>query len=312
MGVPFCPDRTNAVPASVSQPQPQQLKVTVSIIICTRNRGNDLRQTLETIGTLDVPADLPTEVLVVDNGSTDHTSEVVRNAKLPVMDLRYVYAPRKGKGNAYNAGMAQAKGGIFLFTDDDVRPPKNWIEQMTAPILRNRAHAVLGAIKMASHLERDWMTPFHRSWFTTDGLLKDGPNLHLIGANMSFARTVLERIPRFDVELGPGGLGFREDSLFTQQLHIGGYSITVAPNSVVEHHFDASRLEFKQLKERMAREGQSLAYVAYHWEHVSDQFVHYKLFRALCSLRKARLKSILRGRCSAAPTEHEMRLIPPP
>jgi glycosyltransferase involved in cell wall biosynthesis len=62
----------------------------VSIIICTRNRGNDLRWTLETIRELDVPSDLPAEVLVVDNGSTGHTPEVVHHIKMLSMPVRCV------------------------------------------------------------------------------------------------------------------------------------------------------------------------------------------------------------------------------
>jgi glycosyltransferase involved in cell wall biosynthesis len=62
----------------------------ISIIICTRNRGNDLRWTLETIGELDVPSDLPAEVLVVDNGSTDRTHEVVHHIKMLRMVVRCV------------------------------------------------------------------------------------------------------------------------------------------------------------------------------------------------------------------------------
>jgi len=129
----------------------------VSIIICTRNRGNDLRQTLETIGALDVPADLPAEVLVVDNGSTDHTSEVVHHIKMLRMPVRCVHEPRKGKGYAYNTGLAEAKGDIFLFTDDDVRPPANWIDGMCRPILKGAAHGIAGGLRAAPHLRREWM-----------------------------------------------------------------------------------------------------------------------------------------------------------
>jgi glycosyltransferase involved in cell wall biosynthesis len=82
--------------------------------ICTRKRGNDLRRTLETIGELDVPSDLPAGVLVVDNGSTDHTPEVVHHIKMLRMPVRCVHEPRKGKGYAYNTGLAETKGDFFF------------------------------------------------------------------------------------------------------------------------------------------------------------------------------------------------------
>jgi glycosyltransferase involved in cell wall biosynthesis len=52
------------------------MNTVVSIIICTRNRADSLRETLASIGRCDVPADLPAELLVIDNGSTDHAREV--------------------------------------------------------------------------------------------------------------------------------------------------------------------------------------------------------------------------------------------
>jgi glucosyl-dolichyl phosphate glucuronosyltransferase len=73
-------------------------RVKVSIIICTRNRAESLLQTLESIGQCEIPADMPAELLVVDNGSVDHTREVVEQTALPNMRVRYVLEPKKGNG----------------------------------------------------------------------------------------------------------------------------------------------------------------------------------------------------------------------
>jgi glycosyltransferase involved in cell wall biosynthesis len=247
----------------------------VSIIICTRNRGNDLRQTLETIGKLDVPADLPTEVLVVDNGSTDHTSDVVRNAKLPVMDLRYVNAPRKGKGNAYNAGMAQAKGDIFLFTDDDVRPPSNWIDGMCRPILRGAAHGVAGGLRAAPHLRREWMELRHHIWLATTEHMQDGETDSMTGGNMAFHRKVLDKVPAFDPELGPGALGLSEESLFSRQMIKAGFRVITALDVIAEHHFDMDRLQRTSFLKAVEVSARSWAYVSYHWLH--EKLAHSRL-----------------------------------
>jgi glucosyl-dolichyl phosphate glucuronosyltransferase len=84
---------------------------------------------------------------------------------------------------------------------------------------------------------------------------------------MAFSRTVLDKVPAFDEELGPGALGFWEDSLFSFQLKRAGYRLSFSGAAIVEHHFDQSRLSRSAFLDRAAREGCSRAYVAHHWEH---------------------------------------------
>jgi Glycosyl transferase family 2 len=74
---------------------------------------------------------------------------LAQNTKMLRMPVRCVYEPREGKGYAYNTGLAEAKGCIFPFTDDDVRPPANWIDGMCRPILRRAAHWVAGGLRAA-------------------------------------------------------------------------------------------------------------------------------------------------------------------
>ena len=95
----------------------------VSIIICTRNRAESLREALAAIGRCEVPRDLPAELLVVDNGSTDDTRQVVESTRLANMPVRYAIETRPGKGYAYNRALAETTGQVLLFTDDDVVRP---------------------------------------------------------------------------------------------------------------------------------------------------------------------------------------------
>ncbi|MBS4033329.1 MAG: glycosyltransferase [Ignavibacterium sp.] len=55
------------------------MQIVVSIIISTRNRAKSLRQILEAIRKIEVPADMPTELILVDNASEDETSTIIRN-----------------------------------------------------------------------------------------------------------------------------------------------------------------------------------------------------------------------------------------
>jgi len=259
----------------------------VTIIVCTSNRADNLRQTLAAIAQVCVPEQMPTELLVVDNASTDHTAEVVAACQLPNMPVRTVHEAQRGKGYAYNRGMAEAKGEVFLFTDDDVRPPQNWIEGICGPILRGEADAVAGGVKIAQHLERAWMEGTHRIWLAdTEGIDPEQPD-RIVGANMAFSRHLLEKVPEFDTELGPGALGFFDETLFSWQISKAGYRTTTAFDVCVEHHFDAARLTTDSFIQSATKMGRSYAYLAYHWKHDHEVHVYSQLmycyFRHLLS-----------------------------
>ncbi len=259
----------------------------VSIIICTCNRAAHLRQTLAALAGLCVPEALPTELIVVDNASTDDTAQVVQQCRLPNMPVRYIQEPKRGQCFARNTGIATAKGEIILFTDDDVRPPQNWIEGMCGPILRGEADAVAGGVKIAPHLERAWMEGTHRTWLAeTQGIKPEKPD-RIVGANMAFSRHLLEKVPEFDTELGPGGLGFFDETLFSWQIKEAGYRIAPAFDVCVEHHFDAARLTTDSFIQSATKMGRSYAYLAYHWKHDPEVHVYSQLmycyFRHLLS-----------------------------
>lgn len=245
---------------------------TASIIVCTRNRADDLRKTLESIGRCDVPADLPTELLVVDNGSTDHTQDVVDGAGLKNMPVRCVREPRAGLGRARNRALAEAHGEVFLFTDDDVRVPRNWIQGMCRPLAEGNADAIAGGVIFPPEHERLLaVEPFHsrRGWFASTHEIDRLTPTRMVGANMAFGRHVLEEILEFDVRLGAGALGFYEETLFAWRLLDAGYRIAGRLDIAVEHHFDLSRVRRRSLLSMARRIGASEAYVDWHWHHVA-------------------------------------------
>jgi len=111
----------------------QSDKVEVTAIICTRNRATQLSQVLESASHLVVPPGLSWEFIVVDNGSSDNTADVVRRyaGRLP---LRIVREEIPGLSNARNRGVAEARGDYICWTDDDVRLDPNWLAAYAAAL----------------------------------------------------------------------------------------------------------------------------------------------------------------------------------
>ena len=281
----------------------------VSIVICTYNHCASLVQTLAAIERVRVPEGLRCELLIVDNASTDRTPVIGRSYTLPHMPIHYAHEPRQGQCFARNTGIAAARGEIILFTDDDVRPTTHWLEGMSAPILSGKVSAVAGGVTIAPHLLRPWMTPEHRAWFgSTEGLAPEAPE-HMVGANMAVSREVLDRIPQFDSELGPGALGFYDDTLFSWQLTAAGYRIGSAFHAAVEHHFDEARLRRSSCLDAARKHGRCAAYVMYHWAHEKIRRPYRELGETLIHLAKSRVR---RGRDKRGPegiSTKEMQLV---
>ena len=253
----------------------------VSIIICTCNRADHLRLTLASMASVCVPKTMPTELIVVDNASTDHTAEVVRSCRLPNMIVRCIHEPKRGLSHARNTGIVRTEGKIILFTDDDVRPPKNWLLMMVDPILSGEADVVGGGLTMAEHLKRFWMETTHIATLSCTDAYDKASFTGIIGGNMGFSRSVISKVPAFDTELGAGALGFSEESLFTHQATKAGFRSKVMLHIAMEHHFDPSRLTRASFMKAAVNSGRSQAYLAHHWEHqvISDASIRFAKLR---------------------------------
>jgi glycosyltransferase involved in cell wall biosynthesis len=265
----------------------------ISIIICTKDRAESLKLTLESIGHLEVPTGFLVELLVVDNGSTDQTEQVVRAASIGQIPARYICEPMIGKSHAYNTGLAASTGEIMLWTDDDVRVPARWIEPMCRPILDGRADAVAGGVIFPPHIERllnAGPLKSRRALFASvEELDPDNPG-RMVGANMAFHRRILDKVRAFDVELGPGpgALGSGEETDFAIRFQQAGYRLIGMFDAPVEHHFDTARLTREKVLDAMQVAGRLHGYFFHHWEHKRSRLVVPRLM--LCHLRRMWLK----------------------
>jgi GT2 family glycosyltransferase len=103
---------------------------TVTVIIPTYNRAEILRQTLEGYARQRGDHRIR-EILVIDDGSKDHTRDVVREARSP-FPLRYLHQQNAGLAAARNHAFREARGELLLFGDDDIIPSP----QLTAEHVR--------------------------------------------------------------------------------------------------------------------------------------------------------------------------------
>lgn len=252
------------------------MSISVTISICTRNRASHLRETLRAMNRVSIPQHLDPELVVVDNGSTDATAELLSNPPLDNLPLRPVTESREGVSRARNAALNAAQGRLLLWLDDDVHVSRDWLMRMTRPLLEDEVDAVTGKVVLAPHLKRPWMQSFHRTALASTASINPEDPKNIISANMGFDRSVLADVSGFDPELGPGSrVGALEDTLFSWQLREAGHSIGMVTETVAEHHFDEQRLTRDAFIQAGIARGQSLAYIRYHWLHnVREDWTH--------------------------------------
>lgn len=108
----------------------------ISVIIPVFNEQDAIEKVIG-----DIPSHLPTEIIVVDNGSTDQTAKLAA-----AMGARIIRENRRGYGSACLAGIAATNDpDIVVFLDGDYSDHPNEMPNLIAPILKNRADLVIGS-----------------------------------------------------------------------------------------------------------------------------------------------------------------------
>jgi len=220
----------------------------VSVVLATYNRGASLHTTLETFAGLVRPAHLSWELLVVDNNSHDDTREVIREfARTAKFPLHYVLEKRQGKSFALNAGIAEAKGEIIAFTDDDVLLHPDWLANLTRTFERFDCAAVGGRIvPLWNHPKPEWLEMVGQQAVVNFELGEEFTEIHSppLGANSAFRRQMFAKYGLFRLDLGLRGSEHTitcEDWEFAERVIRGGEKIVYCPTAIVHHPVDPKR-----------------------------------------------------------------------
>lgn len=130
----------------------------ISIVVPVYNEARTVAEVIDRLLAIDLPA--PREILVVNDGSTDGTREVLD--RLPARpELRIIHAAKNGgKGSAIRAGFAQATGTIVAIQDADLELDPAQIALLVQPILDGRTGVVYGSRFLAGRPDAPWLSIF--------------------------------------------------------------------------------------------------------------------------------------------------------
>lgn len=206
----------------------------LSIVICTRNRAGALSRALDAIGAMD--SSQTYEVIVVDNNSSDHTTEVVGSRARKDPRVRCVSEATPGLGAARERGWRLARGSLIAFVDDDIVVPPDFADRMIEVFTdRPTLGFVAGQIRLGNPADLPLTIDLR-------GHPEDMPPYSLVsttsvaGANLAFRRACLVAIGGWDTALGAGTPFPCEDLDAVTRAIWAGWPGGYDPRPVVYHH----------------------------------------------------------------------------
>jgi GT2 family glycosyltransferase len=196
----------------------------ISVVVCTHNGSRTIGQCCEEVTRLDYP---DYEVIVVDDGSTDDTADVVNP-----YDVKLIQTRNHGLSSARNTGANAATGEIVAYIDDDAWPDSHWLRYL-ALAFGSGEYAGVGGPNIAPPSGSGTADavanapggPIHV-------LLTDDVAEHIPGCNMAFRKTALLAVGGFDASFRVAG----DDVDLCWRIQAHGWTLGFTPAAVVWHH----------------------------------------------------------------------------
>lgn len=247
----------------------------IDVAICTWNRAALLSRTLESIKRATIPAGTQVRIIVVNNNSTDETSNVVTRFSESVqsgnescsLSVELVDEVRQGHTFSRNRAVSVADGDLMLWTDDDVLVDANWFVSY-ADAAYHSEHVFWGG-KIVPKFEPDEPDWIAENWEALKGCfaardlgsqpIELGESKLPYGANFAI-RTAIQKKFLYNTELGRrenAVLGEDEIDLFKRLIH-NKFSGGWVPESRVQHLITHERASEKFVRSYFIGQGRAM------------------------------------------------------
>lgn len=214
----------------------------VSVVVPVWNGAAVIARCLDALQRQTLPQD-SVQIIVVDNGSTDATAEIVRGYPRVLL----LHEPAPGSYAARNHALAHVAAPVTAFTDADCVPEPDWLAQILAAAHANPGFGVLaGRIELFDEVAAEGQA------FGDYERLFSFPQAHAARGNCATANwasetALLRRLGGFDATLKSGG-----DRQMALRIRESGHPLVYVPAMVVRHPVRASRAELVRKRQRLS------------------------------------------------------------
>ena len=207
----------------------------LSLVICTRNRADQLAQTLKRL--LAIRSQLNWELIVVDNESTDRTSVVVEEfAATFGHPVQMIKKQGRGVSIAKNAGWQAARADIVVCIDDDCYPEADYLDSMLECFSKDPKLGFVGG-RILLYDPTDRRITIQESvepvFFPAFSFIRAGV---VQGANVAYRREAINAAGGFDPWFGAGALYSGDELELMARISAAGWNGAYDPRPVVYHH----------------------------------------------------------------------------
>jgi len=226
-----------------------------SVVICTCDRSELLVRSIRSVCE-QKPPHQDFELIIVNNQPAQDLSDVITPLQTEFFPsephrLRLVVCPIRGLSFARNAGLAEARGEVVAFLDDDALAREDWLAALVAAFDANPDLGVVGGpvlVQPPCPAPRWYHPSFLRFWSHFEpkatGLVRAADWMAFpYGANWSARRALLYRIGGFRAGYGRGGrrCDLGEEMVAALQIQRLGAAVGIEPAAVVDHCVQTSR-----------------------------------------------------------------------
>lgn len=232
----------------------------VTVIVCCHNSAARLPEVLSYLVAQKIPEDIPWEVIIIDNASTDDTSQVALQAwrKDAPVPLRIVYEPRLGLSHARRRGLLEAQYEFVSFIDDDNWVAPDWVKVVFEVISQHPNVGACGGFSEAiCEVFPPWWFKHYKGSYAV-GPQGEGGDItwtrgFLWGAGLTIRKSAWQQL--LNNGFGPllvGRQGSRltagEDSELCFALRLAGWHLWYESRLRLCHFLQAYRLEWSYLR----------------------------------------------------------------
>lgn len=273
-------------------PTDRVLNNSVTIIICCFNASKRIVPVLKHLQQQKVDPGQQWEIIVVDNASSDNTSDVALKTwqENPVTELKVVREEKPGLMNARHRGVVEAKYDIISFIDDDNWVENSWVKKVSDVFESDKTIGACGG-SVEAVFEKDephWFPYFKNNYAVgrqadESGVI-DNSKGFLWGAGLSFRKSIWEELQRrkyvtLTLDREGNTLSSGGDTELCYAFRLLGYKLYYKDDLSLKHYMPQTRMNFSYLEKMCVGFGKSFVLLnCYRVLLYPDTFKHFFWF----------------------------------